>query len=109
MGARYYIVYVFEGAGLTGRRVNLIADSVDYVLNVVLTIPAIIFIDRWGRRPLLLGGFGFMGFFLMLVGGLQGRFGSWVDLNGSQVWSIDASHAGVTKGVIVCSYLAVCS
>ena len=23
---RYYIVYVFEGAGLTGRRSNLIAD-----------------------------------------------------------------------------------
>ena len=23
---RYYVVYVFEGAGLTGRRSNLIAD-----------------------------------------------------------------------------------
>ena len=33
----YYIVYVFEGAGLTGRRANLIADSVQYVLNVVFT------------------------------------------------------------------------
>lgn len=105
----YYIVYVFEGAGLTGRRVNLIADSVNYVLNVVLTIPAIIFIDRWGRRPLLLGGFGFMGFFLMLVGGLQGKFGSWIDLDGSQVWSIPSDKGSVTKGVIVCSYLAVCS
>lgn len=34
---RYYIVYVFQGAGLTGRRGNLIADSVQYVLNVVFT------------------------------------------------------------------------
>ena len=34
---RYYIIYVFQGAGLTGRRGNLIADSVQYVLNVVLT------------------------------------------------------------------------
>lgn len=33
----YYIIYVFEGAGLTGRRGNLIADSIQYVLNVVLT------------------------------------------------------------------------
>lgn len=33
----YYIIYVFQGAGLTGRRGNLIADSVQYVLNVVLT------------------------------------------------------------------------
>ena len=32
---RYYIVYIFEGAGLTGRRTNLIADvshSLRYVL-----------------------------------------------------------------------------
>lgn len=34
---RYYIIYVFQGAGLTGRRGNLIADSVQYVLNVALT------------------------------------------------------------------------
>ena len=34
---RYYIVYVFQGAGLTGRRGNLIASSVQYVLNVAFT------------------------------------------------------------------------
>lgn len=34
---RYYVVYVFEGAGLTGRRANLIADSVQFVLNVTFT------------------------------------------------------------------------
>lgn len=33
----YYIVYVFQGAGLSGRRGNLIADSVNYVLNVLFT------------------------------------------------------------------------
>ena len=32
---RYYIVYVFEGAGLTGRRTNLIAD-VSYSLRYAL-------------------------------------------------------------------------
>ena len=26
-----------------------------YVLNVAFTVPAIIYIDRWGRRPVLLG------------------------------------------------------
>ena len=33
----YYIIYVFNGAGLTGRRGNLIADAIQYVLNVVFT------------------------------------------------------------------------
>ncbi|KAI0312838.1 general substrate transporter [Amylostereum chailletii] len=104
----YYIVYVFQGAGLTGRRGNLIADSVQYVLNVAFTIPAIIYIDRWGRRPMLLAGTLFMGFFLMLVGGLQGHFGEWGTVDNARVWVING-HDAATKGIIVCSYLFVCS
>lgn len=104
----YYIVYVFEGAGLTGRRGNLIADSVQYVLNVAFTVPAILYIDRWGRRPLLMIGSTLMGFFLCIVGGLQGRYGEWDTVNGSAVWVI-TDHSAVTKAIIVCSYLCVCS
>jgi len=104
----YYIVYVFEGAGLTGRRGNLIADSVQYVLNVVFTVPAILYIDRWGRRPLLIIGSTLMGFFLCLVGGLQGRYGEWGSINNSPVWVI-SNQPAVTKAIIVSSYLCVCS
>jgi len=104
----YYIVYVFQGAGLTGRRANLIADSVQYVLNMAFTIPAIIYIDKWGRRPLLLAGTLLMGFWLMLVGGLQGGFGHWGTVDDAPVWVIEG-HDSITKGVIVCSYFFVCS
>jgi len=104
----YYIVYVFEGAGLTGRRTNLIADSIQYVLNVVFTVPAIIYIDKWGRRPMLLVGTLLMGFWMFLVGGIQGRFGEWSDASGSNVWVITGNQAA-TRAVIVCSYLFVCS
>ncbi|KIK95552.1 hypothetical protein PAXRUDRAFT_32925 [Paxillus rubicundulus Ve08.2h10] len=104
----YYIVYVFQGAGLTGRRVNLIADSVQYVLNVAFTVPAILYIDRWGRRPLLIAGSILMGFFLCLVGGLQGGYGAWGNIDGSSVWII-TGHGSVTNAVIVCSYLFVSS
>ena len=75
----------FEGAGLTGRRTNLIAD-VSYPLHysafsphyssllnvastgkskyfssshhspIILIVPAIIYIDKWARRPMLLIG-----------------------------------------------------
>ncbi|KAF5309944.1 hypothetical protein D9619_010206 [Psilocybe cf. subviscida] len=106
----YYIVYVFEGAGLTGRRSNLIADSVQYVLNVAFTVPAIIYIDKWGRRPMLLAGTLLMGFWMFLVGGLQGHFGHWSTPSGggNAVWVIDDNQAA-TRAVIVCSYLFVCS
>ncbi|QRW20714.1 Sugar (and other) transporter [Rhizoctonia solani] len=101
----YYVVYVFEGAGIVGRRGNLIASSVQYVLNVVATIPAIIFIDKWGRRPMLLIGLAFMSFWLFLVGGLQGGYGNWgTSTTGDRVWVIEG-HDSVTKGIIVCSYL----
>ena len=33
----YYIIYVFQSAGLTGRCGNLIADSIQYVLNMLFT------------------------------------------------------------------------
>jgi len=103
----YYIVYVFEGAGLTGRRSNLIADSVQYVLNVAMTVPAIIYIDKWGRRPMLLVGTLLMGFWMFLVGGLQARFGGW-STDVPRSWVITDNDAA-TKAVIVCSYLFVCS
>ncbi|EPS93218.1 hypothetical protein FOMPIDRAFT_1039147 [Fomitopsis schrenkii] len=104
----YYIVYVFEGAGLTGRRANLIADSVQYVLNVAMTVPAIIYVDRWGRRPLLLAGTALMAFWLFLVGGLQGGFGHWGEIDDKKIWLV-AGNDHATKGIIVCSYLFVCS
>ena len=123
---RYYIIYVFQGAGLTGRRGNLIASSVQYILNVAFTsgfcrsssffvsklcfplVPAIIYIDKWGRRPLLLIGTLMMGFWMYLVGGLQGGFGEWGLVDGSRVWVING-HDSITRGVIVCSYFFVCS
>lgn len=104
----YYVIYVFQGAGLTPRRGNLIADSVQYVLNVAFTVPAILYIDKWGRRPMLLIGTLSMAFFLFLVGGLQGYFGHWGEVDGAREWLI-SGHSGITKGVIICSYLFVCS
>ncbi|KAK1221784.1 high affinity glucose transporter [Marasmius sp. AFHP31] len=104
----YYITYVFRGIGLVGRRAGLIAASVQYVLNVAMTVPAIIYIDKWGRRPMLIGGLFMMGFFLFLVGGLQGGLGKWGVIDGERSWIIEG-HDSATKGIIVLSYLFVSS
>ncbi|KAG7094843.1 hypothetical protein E1B28_005652 [Marasmius oreades] len=104
----YYITYVFRGIGLVGRKAGLIAASVQYVLNVAMTVPAIIYIDKWGRRPMLLCGLTAMAFFLYLVGGLQGRLGHWGVVDNARVWVIEG-QGSATKGIIVLSYLFVCS
>jgi hypothetical protein len=59
---------------------------------------------------MLLVGTLLMGFWMFLVGGLQGRFGHWSTPSGggSAVWVIDDNQAA-TRAVIVCSYLFVCS
>lgn len=75
-----------------------------------MTVPAIIYIDKWGRRPMLLAGTLLMGLWMYLVGGLQGGFGHWSqpEGGGARTWVI-SGHDSVTKAVIVCSYLFVCS
>jgi MFS family permease len=84
---------------------------VQYIVLTAFTVPAIIYIDRWGRRPMLLIGTALMGIFLYLVGGLQAGYGFWSDPDGTgvPVWTIPPNHQDVTIGVIVCSYLFVAS
>lgn len=89
-------------------------------------VPAIIYIDKWGRRPMLLVGLMLMGFWLFLVGGLQARFGHWDTIAGAgklfyssfrcceitntlstAVWVVENNRAA-TNAIIVCSYFFVC-
>lgn len=58
----YYVTYIMGMAGLTGN-VNLYSASIQYVINMLMTIPALIWMDKWGRRnTLLCGSFAMMTF-----------------------------------------------
>ncbi|KAK9413098.1 putative Major facilitator superfamily (MFS) profile domain-containing protein [Seiridium unicorne] len=64
----YYITYVFTMAGLGGD--VLLPSSIQFIINVVLTVPALIWMDKWGRRmPLLIGAF-FMCLWMCINAGL---------------------------------------
>ena len=106
----YYITYVFAMAGLTGNNL-LVSSSIQYVINVVMTVPALLFIDRWGRRPTLLVGAALMMTWLFADAGLLKSYGHYAGPNGvgntpEASWEISGPPS---KAIIACSYLFVAS
>ncbi|KAL1800099.1 hypothetical protein ACET3X_000441 [Alternaria dauci] len=105
-----YIVFVFGMAGLSGNT-NLIASSVQYVINVLMTVPALLFMDRWGRRPMFVLGALLMMTWMFANAGLMASYGKAAPPGGvgniaEQSWEIGGAPA---KAVIACTYLFVAS
>jgi MFS family permease len=94
-----------QGAGIADE---LLTASIQYIINVVLTLPAILFLDRFGRRPaLLLGSFGMMTW-LFISGALQGAYGEPYHKDGEEItWILGKQHLSVSKAVVAMSYLFV--
>lgn len=107
-----YITFVFGMAGLQGDS-NLIASSIQYVINVVMTILALVWIDRWGRRVPMLIGSTLMLTFMFANAGIMASYGKPAPpggLNNTPEQSWDLSGAPVAaRGVIACTYLFVAS
>ncbi|KAF2718933.1 putative MFS glucose transporter [Polychaeton citri CBS 116435] len=106
----YYIGYVFTMAGLSGNNL-LVSSSIQYIINVVMTVPALLFVDRWGRRPTLLIGALLMATWLFANAGIMARYGTDPGPQGvdnQEVASVALSGAPA-KAVIACTYLFVAS
>ncbi|KAJ2723135.1 hypothetical protein GGI07_002838 [Coemansia sp. Benny D115] len=52
----YLAPSIFKQSGLSGDNASLLAQGVNGVVNMLATIPAILWIDRWGRRKTLMFG-----------------------------------------------------
>lgn len=105
----YYITYVFSMAGYSGSA-NLLASSIQYIINVVMTIPALIWLDRWGRRkPLIIGAF-LMMIWMFANAGILGGAGKVVPggIKGVPEESMRVKGAAAS-GLIACTYLFVAS
>jgi MFS family permease len=103
---RYYIVFIMRGAGIADE---LLTASIQYIINVAMTLPAILYLDRIGRRPALLVGSFMMAVWLFTVGALQASYGNpnpdKADKDIS--WIVPKEHSAVSKGIVACSYLFV--
>jgi hypothetical protein len=102
-------VYIFQMAGLSGN-FSLIAACIQYIINVVMTVPALVFMDKWPRRKVMMAGSFVMAVWLFTEAGLMASYGHGTGpegLNGisSVTWVVDDSSA--SKAIIACSYLFI--
>lgn len=100
-----------EGADIASP---LLAASVQYVLNVALTLPAIVYLDRFGRRPSMLIGSFLMMSFLFVVGALQAVYGvpnkgELITSKNSDISWIINNNKPVSKAIVAMTYLFVCT
>jgi len=105
----YYIGNVFAMAGYQGNA-NLLASSIQYIINVFMTIPALIWVDRWGRRPTLLVGAALMATWMYANAGILAVYGTVVKggVGNVQAQSMEV-HGAAAHGLIACTYLFVAS
>ncbi|KAJ5590361.1 hypothetical protein N7450_004333 [Penicillium hetheringtonii] len=104
----YYIVYIFQMAGLTGNN-TLISASIQYIINVVMTLPALVFIDKLPRRQLFIFGALTMAVFQFMQAGLMASYGHYVPggLPGSPTVTWKVTNPKASKALIACSYLFI--
>ena len=105
----YYVNYVFGMAGYSGNS-SLLASSIQYIINVVMTLPALVYLDRWGRRrPMIIGAF-LMSTFMFCNAGIMGGTGKVVPggVHNIPVESMKVSGPPA-KALIACTYLFVAS
>ncbi|KAF5367496.1 hypothetical protein D9758_003744 [Tetrapyrgos nigripes] len=70
----YYAPTIFQELGLTGSTVSLLATGVVGIAMCIATIPAVIWIDQVGRRPILISGAFLMAACHLIVAILTGLF-----------------------------------
>lgn len=78
---------IFSNLGLTGSTTSLLATGITGVINVATTIPAVLLIDKIGRRPLLFAASAGMLATMVVTGGIAVRYSGRWEENGAAGWA----------------------
>ncbi|KAK1783384.1 general substrate transporter [Copromyces sp. CBS 386.78] len=104
----YYLTYIAQMAGLTGD-VAMVTSGIQYAVFIIFTGVMWLFIDKTGRRTLLVYGALGMGFCHFVVGGVMGAHHDNVPEGvGGNANIVIAVHKGAPANtVILFSYLLI--
>ncbi|KAL4966082.1 putative MFS monosaccharide transporter [Aspergillus stella-maris] len=74
----YYAPFIFDGLGLSGNTISLLATGVVGIVMFLATIPAVLWVDNFGRKTILIAGGIGMAASHFIVAGITGSFeGQW--------------------------------
>jgi hypothetical protein len=95
-------------AGLTGNNA-LLSATIQYIINVVMTLPALLFMDHLPRRRLFIAGALGMAILQFVQGALMKSYGEAVPggLKGSPTVTWRVTDGRASKATIACSYLFI--
>lgn len=100
----YYGPKILAAAGFA--EVATLLGQVGFgLINLVFTVLAMLFIDRFGRRPLLIGGMAVVTIALTIIGGLFLSVGAESALAAGDGGEISRT-TGIWIGVMICVYVA---
>ncbi len=102
----YYGPKILKAAGF--EDIAALLGQVGFgLINLVFTIIALLVIDRWGRRPLLIGGMAVVTVSLAAIGGLflAGRVGLTASGEAAVTGTISKT-LGLWIGLVICVYMA---
>ncbi|RAL05937.1 general substrate transporter, partial [Aspergillus ibericus CBS 121593] len=89
----YYAPLLFQQAGLSSAEASFFASGISGIVLVVVSVPALLLADKWGRRSnTIIGGIG-LTTTIMLIDGLYASN------------AVDPRHGAARWIVIVCIYL----
>ncbi|KIW07733.1 uncharacterized protein PV09_01663 [Verruconis gallopava] len=107
----YYAPQIFSDLGLSSNTVSLLATGVVGIAMFLATIPAVLFVDKLGRKPVLIVGAIGMAMCHLIVAGISGAFeNSWPSHRGagwaavSMVW-LFVIHFGYSWGP--CAWIVI--
>jgi len=70
----YYAPQIFKGLGLSSNSTSLLATGVVGIVMWLATFPAVAYVDKLGRKPILISGAIGMGVCHLIVAGIMGSF-----------------------------------